>query len=388
MKMRVLAVLSALTLVTLAGCKENQPAPAQKEPEAVAKVEEQKPAAPDASTPSAQGVASPDCVGPIETGVPETVSIAGRTFERNGYRLKLMGDAPEGGAEVKIGVLASLNEATADNLFNVGRYLSFFKESGAEMIVVAGDSGEDRGAIEAVLEPVAKAGLPVLVIAGNRERTTDYTDAVNALAKTYPNVINGNRVRYVDLHGADLVTLPGYHDPVYIHQEKGHGCQYFRKDASAVARLAGEANDPVVLVAHGQPKGETPEALDVIAPDKEHIGDSNLNAAIETGKIPFGIFANVKEAGTRAIADLAGKTVLAEKTPSETLYLNPGAADSVEWTMNDGTTSTGAAAMLTVKDGKASYAIYRAAKLTDAEKAQAAKLVPAAKPAAVQADAE
>jgi len=387
MNMRVLAVLSALTLVSLAGCKENKPAPAQQEPAAEAKVEQPKAAEPDASTPSAQGVASPDCVGPIETGVPETVTIAGRTFEKNGYRLKLVGDAAPG-AEVKLGVLASLNEATAENLFNVGRYLTFFKDNGAEMIVVAGDSGESRADIEAVLEPVAKTGLPVLVIAGNRERTTDYTDAVNALAKTYPNLINGNRVRYVDLHGADLVTLPGYHDPVYIHQEKGQGCQYFRKDASAVARLAGEANDPVVLVAHGQPKGETENALDVIAPDKEHIGDSNLNAAIEAGKIRFGIFANVKEAGTKGIADVAGKAVVAENTPSETLFLNPGAADSVEWTMNDGSTSTGAAAMLTVKEGKASYAIYRAAKLTDAEKAQAAKLVPAAKPAQVQAEAE
>ncbi|HEY0839587.1 MAG TPA: hypothetical protein VGD74_05330 [Vulgatibacter sp.] len=381
MNLRVLSVLAAITSISLAGCKETPPAAPQKEAEAPAKADAAQAAAPDASTPSAQGVASPDCVGPIETGVPETLSIAGRSFERNGYRLKLLGDAPAD-AEVKIGVLASLNEASPENLFNIGRYLSFFKESGAEIIVVAGDTGEDRAGIEAVLEPIAKSGLPVLVIAGNRERTSDFTDAVAAVAKTYPNVINGNRVRYVDLHGADLITLPGYHDPRYIHQDKGQGCQYFRKDASALARLAGEANDPVVLVAHGQPKGETEDALDVIAPDKEHIGDSNLNAAIESGKIGFGIFPNVKEAGTRAIADLGGKQVIAEKTASDTLYLNPGAADSVEWAMNDGSTSTGAAAMLTMKGGKASYEIFRAAKLTDAEKAQAAKLVPAAKASA------
>ena len=81
-------------------------------------------------------------------------------------------------------------------------------------------------------------------------------------------------------------------------------------------------------------------------------------------------------------------SVVAENTPSSTLFLNPGAADSVEWTMNDGSTSTGAAAMLTVKEGKASYAIYRAAKLTDAEKAQAGKLLPGGKPTQVQAEAE
>ncbi len=372
MNLRVLAVCGIIPLASLTACKENKaseaPPPAAAEP-----AKEVVAAGADASTPSAQGLSSPDCVGPIETGVPELVTIAGQSYERNGYKLTWKGEA-DADASVTVGVIASLNEASSDNLFNIERYLGFFKEGGAEMILVAGDSGEDRATIEAVLTALAAADLPILAIAGNRERTTDFTDAVAAVSKGHPNVLNGNRIRYVDLPGLDIITLPGYHDPRYIHQEGRAGCQYFRGDASALSKLAEEANDPVLLLAHGQPKGVTENALDVIAPDKEHIGDSNLNAAIEKGGISFGIFANVKEAGGKAIADLGGEKLIAEGSPSDTLYLNPGAADSVEWTMNGGGTSTGSVALLSVKDKQASYKIYRAAKLTDAEKAQAAKL--------------
>ncbi|AKU90544.1 hypothetical protein AKJ08_0931 [Vulgatibacter incomptus] len=380
----MLPVVCGITASLLTGCKESKapeaPAPAASNTaEAAAKAAAEKRA--DASTPSAQGVSSPDCVGPIDTGVPEVVTIAGKSYERNGYKLTVKGDR-EAEPKRTIGVLANLNEASGENLFNVKRYLAFFKDAGAEMIVVAGYSGEDRATIETVLAAVADSGLPVLVIAGNRERTTDFTDAMNAVHKNHPNVLNGNRVRYVDLHGVDLVTLPGYHDPRYIHQEGAAGCQYFKRDVAALAKLAAEANDPVLLVAHGQPKGETEHALDVIAPDKEHIGDANLNEVIGQASIPFGIFANVKEAGGTAIADLAGKTVVAEGAASPTLYLNPGAADSIEWTMNDSSTSTGSAAVLTIQGKQASYRIFRAAKLTDAEKAQAAKLIPASAPSA------
>lgn len=142
----------------------------------------------------------------------------------------------------------------------------------------------------------------------------------------------------------------------------------------------------MVLVAHGQPKGEAPTALDVIAPDKKHVGDANINAAVAAAKIPFGIFANIKEAGANATADLAGHKVIAPGAASETLYLNPGAADSLEWVMNDGSSSTGVAALLSIKGKSASYELYKAAKLTDAEKAAAAKLAPPAPAATAQTE--
>ncbi|WP_373048474.1 hypothetical protein [Vulgatibacter sp.] len=375
MNRRILTAVGAAAL--LAACSDNKPAA---EPEKAAPAPAPKAAAPaapasDASVASVPGKSDPECVGPIDTAVPETRTIGDRTVEVNGYRLTVK-SAEDADEKAVVGVLANLNEASGENLFNLERYLGFFRENGAEMIVVAGDSGQDRANIEAVLRKVAASGLPVLAIAGNREARADYVDAVAAVQKDQPNLINGNRVRYVDWDDADFVTLPGYHDPRYIHAS-GAGCQYSKEDVGALKKLTAAANDAVVLVAHGQPLGTAPTALDVIAPDKKHVGDPNLTTVLETAGIPFGIFPNIKEAGGIAVADLAGEKVLADGTASEKLFLNPGAADSIEWTMNDGTTSVGTAAILAIEGKQATHRIYRAAKLSDAEKAQAAKLAPA-----------
>lgn len=380
MSLRALAICAAVSTIFLAGCKDNKAPPASpaEAQEAAAVAAEAAAAVPagggDASTPSAEGRSSPDCVGPLEEGESKVSTVAGKSYEQRGYKLTLQGDAPEKVAPV-LGVLANLNDDGAANLFNIERYLAFFKEKQVDWIVVAGDSGEERAEIEGTLRAVAKAGIPILAIAGNRERTSDFKEALDALSKEHPNVFNGNRIRHLDLHGVDVITLPGYHDPRYIHQE-GAGCQYYKRDVAELAKLAADANDPVLLLAHGQPKGKTRHALDVIAPEGEHIGDENLNEVIEEAKIAFGIFANVKEAGGKATADLGGEKLVEQGAKSDSLYLNPGAADSIEWVMNDGSSSFGSAAVLSFEGGQASYELYRAAKLTDAERAQAEKLVP------------
>ena len=377
--------LLLLAIAFLASCKQRQPeapqpssaaeqAGAEKaaEKQAAAAEEAEK----DASVASVSGKSDPACIGPIGPGETGTVTIRDRKFVRNGHELRIEGSAPEG-AEVRIGVLANLNVANGENLFNLRRYLAEFEKAGVELILVAGDSGDELAAIEGNLRAVAEAGVPVLAIAGNRERTRDFVAAVENVRKEKPNLLNGHQIRQLGLHGLDIVTLPGYHDPRYIHPEAGEGCQYFVEDVKAVQELAAQAKNPVLLLAHGQPKGVTRDALDVIAPDGEHIGDSNLNEAIRAANIRFGIFANVKEAGGKALADLEGNRVVPEGEWSEALYLNPGAADSLEWTMNDGTPAHGMAAILHFKDGKASYRVYRAPKLTEAEREEAAKLAPA-----------
>lgn len=374
----MIARLLPLFLLSLliSACKQNQPAPEAKEPPKVeeAKAEEAKPEdARDASTASVEGKSDPACIGPIGPGEVETVTLGERSFERNGHLLRIQGEAEEG-AEHRIGVLANLNASNPENHFNIRRYLGRFEEAGVELILVAGDTGEDAETIAKNLAAVAGSGLPTLAIAGNREKTADFVAAVAKVQAEHPNLLSGHQIRQLGLHGLDVITLPGYHDPRYIHQEEGTGCRYFLDDVNAVEKLAAEASKPVLLLAHGQPKGRTPEALDVIAPDKEHIGDQNLNRAIEKAKIPFGIFANVKEAGGKGLADLGGAKVVPAGEWSETLYLNPGPADSLAWNMNDGTTSHGMAAILKVKEGKASYEIIRAPQLTDADKEEAAKL--------------
>jgi Icc-related predicted phosphoesterase len=364
MRSRNPVVLLAATAVVLASCSEKkavEPAPAAAPAAAAPAPVPAKPVVDTASVASVSGKSDPECVGPLATGVAEKLSVGNRALELNGYRLKLVkADADD---TAVIGVIANANEASPENLANLDRYLKFFEENGVELVVVAGDSGDDRESIEAVLRKIARTGTPTVAIAGNREPKAAFVDAVNAVRKNFPNLVNGNRVRRIDWDDVDLVTLPGYHDPRYIHAAEA-GCQYFQEDVDALATLAAEADHPVLLVAHGAPKGDTPDGLDAIAGEKpeerRNVGDPNLRAVLASAKIPFGIFPNIKEAGGRAFADVGGNKAVPQGQPAEQLYLNPGSADSLPWTMNDGTTARGMAAVVTVKGNRASYRLFQA----------------------------
>lgn len=371
MSRRLFALTLTAVLAAFTACSDKKPAQ-----EPAAAPEAPKPPEPPAQdvAASVSGQSEPDCLAPLaaDAGPTESLTLGKRSAKVTGHRLALEGEA-DADEQAIVGVLGSLNEASGENMFNLDRYLKFFAEKDVELILVAGDAGEDRANIEAVLQRLGKSGLPVIAFAGNRETRADFVDAVSAVHRSMPNVINGNRVRQIEWDDVTVLTLPGHHDLRYIHAGK-NGCQYFTEDLDALAKEAATARPPVLLAAHTPPLGKTATALDVIATDKQHAGDANLSRLIVSAKIPFGVFPNIKEAGGMATADVDGTKVVKEGEPSDVLYLNPGAADSLEWTMNDGSSTSGSVAVLTVRGKQASYTMYRAPKLTDVEKGIAAKM--------------
>ena len=365
--------LTALCLgaALLAGCKkEAPPAPRPPEPKLEVKAPEAVKPKADNAIASVSGKSDPECVGPIDTAVPTEVTIGGKKAELNGYKLTFKDKDADNTAV--FGVIGNINEDSGENLVSLKKYVEFFKAEKVEAIIVSGDTGETSDSIQRALTPLAETGLPVFVIIGNRECRGDFNDAMAALQKTHPNLVNMNKVRYVDYDDADIVSLPGYHDKHYIHCDTG--CQYFKQDVEALKGVAKAANDPVIFVAHGPPHGTGPMAIDQ-ATGAGNVGDSNLNGLVTEGAIPFGVFSNIKEAGGRA-TDLTGANVVKEDTLADALYLNPGSADTVAWTMNDGTEARGMAAVLTVTGKQAKYKMFRAKALTEAEKKEAQKLAP------------
>ena len=353
----------ALAIVALAGCKKEEavPAPPPAPAPAAAPAPAPKPAKVEAAVTSVSGQSDGDCVGPIDLAVPQEVAIGVRKAQRNGYKLSFPAPAEKKDAAVVFGVLGDLNEDSGENLVNLKKYVEFFK-------------AESAPGIQRALTPLAETGLPLFVVIGNRECRGDFNDAVTALQKTFSNVVNLDMVRHVEFGGVDLVSLPGYHDKRYLHCPSG--CQYFKQDLEALKPIAKGAKNPVVFVAHGPPHGGTPQALDT-ATEVGNVGDANLNSFLLAAGINLGVNANIKEAGARA-TDLDGANVIKQDVFAEKLFLNPGPADAVAWAMNDGTQSMGMVATLTVQGAKAKYKIFRAKPLTAEEKAQAAKLAPAA----------
>lgn len=293
------------------------------------------------------------CAGEIGDGDKTSISATNGDWVRNGSTLSwVKGEADDA---LTIGLIADVKEASEANLKNLKAFVTKFKKAKVDMIAVAGDVAEKQHQIEAVLTTLAQSGLPVGVVIGNREGVGAFEGAVAKVQAKHSNVVNLNRVRRIDTPNADLVSLPGYYNKEYLHS--ADGCVYGREELDSLAALKAACNSPVVLISHGGPQQTGPDALDRTAQDA-NVGDPALRASLESLGIKFGVFANIHEAGGRG-TDLGGAKKLENKEYDE-LYVNPGPADSVRYVMNDKTESTGMAAVMAVKGGKASFKVLRA----------------------------
>ncbi|MBL9037501.1 MAG: hypothetical protein JNG84_03195 [Archangium sp.] len=371
--MKTLQSLWLTSVLVVLACTEKKEAPKP------APVEPPKPAVVAKPPPAVEPRVDKECAAPIDPGPTTDITIAGRAAKLSGARLTFADKDADG--TLTLGVVGPLNEDSGENMVNVKKYVKYFQEQKVDAILVTGDVGETAPGIARALKEFAASKLPVFAVIGNRECRADFTDGVNAAnAETQGAVINLNQVRVVEFPELMLVTLPGYHNPEYMGCATG--CVYLKSTVEEVIREAKAATIPVALVSHGPPQGKGTQALDSATNNGGNVGDPVVGKAIADGHIGFGFFSNIKEAGGRATTDVAGETLLKEKTPSKTLFLNPGPADSFGWAMNDGTTAVGMVAVFKFKDGQASWEQFRAKPLTSGEKATAKTLAPPAAPKA------
>lgn len=301
--------------------------------------------------------ADPECWGTDNPAAPKLEFEAnGIKFEiTNGYRAKALNlDATK---PLVLGALTDIKSFIPQNATNLKLYFEEFKKAKVQAVLVAGDSGEKIDALKPVFEALAKEGLAIFVIMGNRESKADYVKAMADVQATAKNLVNMNAVRVVDFGAATLISIAGYYDANYIHNPPG--CPYTGKQIEELKALVAAAKSPVILFSHGPMRGVGPDAIDN-AVEAGNVGDPALAALINESKIPFGVFGNIHEAGGKAVGP-DFKTVIKQNTPSPALYLHPGAGDSDPWKLNDGSLSRGMAGILTIEGGKASYKIIRAA---------------------------
>ena len=293
------------------------------------------------------------CFGDRRKVTLETrVATASGEAVQQGYRLDLPTAAED---RLVLGVLANIENSTDETLANLDAFVTAFEEAGADAIVVAGDVGDSRADLDATLARLGKSGKPVLAMVGNREGRVDFQDAVEAARKDIPTVFNLNRVRRVNTPAMDLITLPGYNDRNYVH--KADGCVYDASEIEFLSRLAGEADSPVLLVAHAAHMMEGEDAIDH-AIDTGNIGNPDLREWVLENKVRFGVYANAQEAGGKG-TDAVGTRVIKPATPVGELFVNPGPAMADPWTMNDRSESRGMGMVVTFEDGKLAYDVVR-----------------------------
>ncbi len=297
-------------------------------------------AAPPAAPASAPAPARP--VPPLRSD-----AACAAPFDAPGAREKLR---PATG-ELKIGALAGLKDADDENLAFIRKLVSELQRRGADVLIADGDVGDNPDEQETLLGTLVESGLPVLAVAGNREVRSELDAAEGELRKKGARIVDLSHARVVDLGDATVVGLPGTFERRLVHADGA--CVYVQRDIDAVAAALDRIAPPVVLVAAVPPRGQDRNALDVS--EGQNIGDPRLLPLLQ--KAQFGIFGQVWESGGRAI-DRKG-TPVPQRTESEQLYLNPGAADHTPWPLSDGTTVAGQAALLTIRGRKATWETIR-----------------------------
>ncbi|MGC4115760.1 MAG: hypothetical protein QM765_14400 [Myxococcales bacterium] len=304
-----------------------------------------------------QAAHSLSCVGPQESlPAPDVVKHAGFEYAFSGSSLKVKRvDGPAVAGEVRLGVLSGIKELDKATKLSLDEFFAKFKAAKVEGVLVGGDSAENELDLEEVLAYVAAFELPTYAIIGNWESRAPFNRAVREVSKTHPNLVNMDLARKLEAEAFDVVALGGYSDKGYV--KSTGACLYKPDDAKTIVTLAKDAKHPVVLLMHGPPAQKGKDAIDFV-PGAGNVGDKDVTAAIQEAKIPFGIHGHILEAGARA-TDLAGKLVAPGKFHPQ-LFLNPGPASSFPWKMNDGKTSYGFAAIVTIKGKTASYELLRA----------------------------
>jgi hypothetical protein len=262
-------------------------------------------------------------------------------FEAPGAREKLR--AARG--ELRIGVLAGLKDAEDENVAWIKKIVVDLQKRGAEVLIADGDLGDNSDEQETLLGALTDSGLPVLAVAGNREVRSDLDAAEAELRKRGARIVDLSHTRVVDLGDATVVGLPGAGERRQLHSDGA--CVFVQRDLDTTAAALERLPQPVLLVAAVPPRGQDANALDVS--DGQNLGDPRLSPLLR--RAPFGVFAQVWEAGGRAV-DGKGAPV-APGTLSDQLYLNPGAADHTPWPMADGRVVAGQAALLTIRGRRA-----------------------------------
>lgn len=301
-----------------------------------------------------------DCNGPWEHFSPADVRTVGAfRYEHTGATVKLTRVAPKPKGPAKLGLLAGIKDAEPDTLALVRTFLARFEQEDVDAVVLGGDTSSEPDVLEKLYAFFAEATKrPVLSIAGNMERGASHAYAILKARKAGAlHLLNLDMIRRADGEGFDVVSLGGYHDKAYLHLSGG--CLYTEQHLETALTAAKSADDPVVWLSHGPPRGKGKTDIDYV-PGAGNVGDPRINDVLTRAKIRFGVSGHILEAAGKA-TDLAGK-VQPQKRLVPTLFVNQGSANPLPWKLNDGGTSYGLAAVLTLDGGKASYEILKGPK--------------------------
>jgi len=147
---------------------------------------------------------------PWRCAAPDTPTLAdedlGRGWKSHGHTLARSGDD----SEVVIGVIADAASAAPRTIASLGRLRAQLDAASPDLVLALGGMGTDEPTITATLGTVSdRATWPVVALPGDLEPAGAHAAALAALRKRGAQVLDGRLVRWIEIAGTTIGTLPG-----------------------------------------------------------------------------------------------------------------------------------------------------------------------------------
>ncbi len=296
------------------------------------------------------------CQGKADRNAIKSIIRLKESFiEKEGHKITVL---PHKKTDVlHIGVIASTKYDLNITRKALSQAKQWFYENNVSAVIVNGDIGINDSSLLGIFDVLGKWKIPVFVIMGNNESTKSFHRAFAIKSRMYPNLFNLDVIRHVVFEQAQFFSLPGYYNPQLLHAEDG--CVYEDEDIEEFENIIqlSDSNIPSVIVSHGPPQGYHPQAIDYV-PEVGNVGDRQINTLITKFQFPFGIFAHISEAGGKA-TDLNGLIIHEENKELSSFYLNAGSIQPFPMLLNDGSTSTGLATVVSFSKKKTAQFVFK-----------------------------
>jgi hypothetical protein len=210
------------------------------------------------------------CAAGDVPALPQRELVVGdHTWRSSGNTLRREG----GGGALVIGVVADAAGATPRTIAALGRLRHAIDAAKADLVITLGGMGATQDELVATLGTLSdRAPWPLVALPGDLEPMAAHLGAITALGNRGDVVLDGRLVRWIELPGATIGSLPGA-GAVERLAAKGEGCGWQPADVAQLyseltarrgLRVAVTSEAPRRLV-DGEPAGER-----AVAPSKAH----------------------------------------------------------------------------------------------------------------------
>ena len=299
-------------------------------------------------TGKAEGESFLRCAYPVDDGQKERFELSPLRVERDGLNVVVQGI--ERGLIV-FGILSGLREPSDATLKNIDYFLKQFKDAGVQSILVAGDLGFRQEQIEATLQRLSRAPVPILLIPGAQESFDLFRKAIDNQRRTSPQLLDMTKVRRVTVGNVSVVSIPGYFKPFYLSAGE-RGCSYTESDLEKLSDLFKNKGVTFVL-SHSPPRSVGEWAVDM-GGGGVNTGDLALKRVLQRADVQFGVFGHVYESGGHATGS-DGRSPLASGIWQTSLFLQAGSAEAMPLTLVGGGRSAGMAQIVEISGKRARF---------------------------------